>query len=216
MLTEEAASEILKDQRVLSCYIRNCRLRKGIHCRAGDPSSWKLCPWLPAAETEGATWEPCLDCGCFPKSQHGLSRAPPWLYTWMLLAGTAVAQRTKGLQQLWAEMPGIQTHQRHLLTLWLSVLCASLSFVLIRHGPGEGCGTGVVACPLLPAGAEWIQQDMVPHPHTAASFCMATQPGHPTETSTSSWISLLSKETGAFPIESSPRVNLHVIDQREA
>lgn len=204
--TEEAASEILKDQRILSCYIRNCTLRKGIHCRAGAPSPWKL-----SMTASSWDWRSHLGAAASmvtPELQDG--------YTPVLLAGTAAAQRTKGLQQLWAEMPGIQTPQRHLLTLWVSVLCACLTLVLIRNEPGEGWGTGVVARPLLLAGAEGIQQDMVPHPPAAASFCMATEPGHPTEALTSSWISLLSKETGGFPIKSSPRVNFNVMDQREA
>lgn len=151
-LTEKAALEILKDQRVLSCYIRNCTLGKGIHCRAGDPSPWKLCPRLPAAETEGATWEPCLDCGWSPKTQHGHPRVPNWLYTWVILAGTCCSSELKRLEFKSSETP---SHP-----VGVSTLCLPHLFLRISRERGGALGWWHI--PWCPAGSSRTQCHIPP------------------------------------------------------
>lgn len=183
-LTEEAASEILKDQRVISYYIRNCALRKGIHCRAGDPSPWKLCPWLPAAETEGATWEPCLACGWFPKSQCGNSKmvihldATCWHCCSSENKGCAAALSWSAWNSNPSETP---SHPLGISTLCLPHLYPDKAWA----GRGRGHGGGGMS-PAAQQELNGSSRIMVPHPSTAASFCMATEPGHPTETLISS------------------------------
>jgi len=125
-LAQAAASEIKRDQGVLSCYFRNCLLSKGTHHRAGDPdlgithgNSPRDC-WQQRHQELGSAARTVAGFAAACTVTAGLRDG----YTaGMLLAATAAAQSTKGLPELQAETPGMRNHQRHFLTrrYWHSV-----------------------------------------------------------------------------------------------
>lgn len=132
---------------------------------------------------ERATWEPCSDCGWFPKSQHAHCRVTRWLYSWDLLPllqpraqKVCSCSKLKRLELETIRDTFSPCGYQHFVPLSPSSLQGMRQQRQARE-LGRGMGT-LVGGGMSPAA--W--QDTVSPPAIAVPFCIAAEPGRPTQT----------------------------------